>query len=141
MLDKAISIAVKAHTGQLDKGGKPYILHPLHVMMQMDTEEERITAILHDVLEDSSVSLVTLCLVGIPTTVVNALSILARKKGQSYREYIKDISENKLATKVKIADLEHNMDLSRIPNPTKKDYDRIAKYKTHYDYLKSIKEK
>jgi len=128
-LEQAISIALLAHEGQLDKGGEPYILHPLRVMMKLKDNNLRIIAILHDVIEDCGLTLDNLVSkYGVPFELARIVDILSRKEGESYDEYIERISKNYKAIKVKLADLEDNMDLNRINNPTQKDYDRVAKY-------------
>lgn len=128
MLDKAILIAVKAHQGQTDKGGQPYILHPLRVMFSTNTETERICAVLHDVIEDTSVSLNYLRNEGFSEEIICALDALTRRNDETYNEFISRIINNKIACHVKLADLCDNMNLSRIENPSKNDYKRVEKY-------------
>ncbi len=128
MLEKAIIIAVSAHQGQVDKGGDPYILHPLAVMLSLEDEIERICAVLHDVIEDTDITLEYLKNEGFSNEVLTALDALSRRKDESYDEFIDRIINNKIACHVKLADLKHNMDLSRIKQPSQKDYDRIKKY-------------
>jgi len=128
-LEQAISIASLAHEGQLDKGGELYILHPLRVMMKLKDNDLRIIAVLHDVIEDCSLTLDSLVSeYGVPFGLSRIVDILSRKEGESYDEYIERISKNYKALKVKLADLEDNMDLNRINNPTQNYYDRVAKY-------------
>ena len=128
-LEQAISIASLAHEGQLDKSGESYILHPLRVMMKLKDYDLRIIAVLHDVIEDCGLTLDNLVSkYGVPFELARIVDILSRKEGESYDEYIERISKNYKALKVKLADLEDNMDLSRIKNLTQKDYDRVAKY-------------
>lgn len=128
MLEKAIIVAVSAHQGQVDKGGNPYILHPLAVMLSLKDEVERICAVLHDVIEDTDITLEYLKNEGFSNEVLTALDALSRRKDESYDEFIDRIINNKIACHVKLADLKHNMDLSRIKQPSQKDYDRIKKY-------------
>ncbi|OOM80934.1 HD domain-containing protein [Clostridium sp. BL-8] len=128
MLEEAIIIAASAHQGQVDKGGNPYILHPLTVMLSLEDETERICAVLHDVIEDTDITLEYLKKAGFSNEVLVALDALSRRKDESYDEFIDRIIKNKIACHVKLADLKHNMDLSRIKQPSKKDYDRIKKY-------------
>jgi (p)ppGpp synthase/HD superfamily hydrolase len=135
LFEKAIKIALKAHKGKTDKGGNPYILHPLRIMTSMDTLEEKITAILHDVIEDSDISVEYLTKHKFPESITNAITLLSKTKNQNYDDYIKEIKKNKLATKVKIADLEDNMNLSRLKSITEKDKQRLLKYKTAYNNL------
>ncbi len=128
MLDKAIRIATIAHEGQKDKAGAPYILHPLRVMMTLTDETERICAVLHDVIEDTDITIEYLMNEGFPKDVLTALDFLSKRENETYDSFIKRILNNKLACKVKLADLNDNMDLSRIPNPSPKDYQRVEKY-------------
>ena len=130
LLEQAIRIALQAHEGVLDKSGKPYILHPLQVMMEMDTEEAQITAVLHDVVEDSDISLEDLAQMGFPLTVVEALALLTHDKDRvDYADYIQGISGNTLARQVKLADLTHNMDTRRLPSPmSERDWERLQEY-------------
>jgi (p)ppGpp synthase/HD superfamily hydrolase len=135
-LDKAIEIAVQAHTGQIDKAGAPYILHPLRVMMAQTTDLARAAAVLHDVVEDTPISLATLRARDIPDEVVKAVELLTRPEGEhDYDDYLERISQNEIAKAVKLADLKDNMDLSRIRTVTDKDMARIKKYAAAYQYL------
>jgi len=128
-LGKAISIAAEAHEGQRDKAGAPYILHPLRVMMKMSTDAERIAAVLHDLVEDTDWSLELLRREGFPAEILTALDCLTKHQGEEYAEFIKRVKPNPLAVKVKIADLEDNLDVSRLKNVTEADAKRIDKYK------------
>ena len=129
MVDLALSIARKAHEGQLDKAGVDYIEHPIYVASQVDTEEEKAVALLHDVIEDSLVSAEGLLQAGLPETVVTAVQVLTKKKEQDYQTYLETVKKNPLARVVKLADLKHNSDLSRLTSITKKDRERLKKYK------------
>ena len=135
MLELALSIATKAHRGQFDKAGIDYIEHPIFVASQVDSEEERAVALLHDVIEDSSVTAEELLNAGLPETVVTAVQILSKKKGQDYQTYLKTVKSNPLARAVKLADLKHNSDLLRLETITDKDLERLEKYKKAIDYL------
>lgn len=135
MLDKAIKIATEAHKGQVDKAGAEYILHPLRVMSKLETEEEKIVGVLHDVIEDTSITFEDLHAEGFSLEIISALKHLTRGKNEKYFDYIERIKLNPIAIKVKLADLEDNMDISRIPNPCKKDYNRLKKYKKAKDKL------
>lgn len=138
-LEMAISVAVTAHAGQTDKGGAPYILHPLRVMQRMRTEEERIVAVLHDVMEDCPAwGVSALKQVGVSDSALAALTALTRLRGESYDDFIRRCGENELARRVKLADLGDNMDMSRIPSPTPADYARFEKYERASDYLIGI---
>ena len=129
MLKKAISLAEKVHQGQVDKGGHPYIGHPKRVMEKCKTIEEKIVAILHDVVEDTEYTADDLRKEGFSEEIITALFCLTHQEGEGYMEYIERICENSLAVRVKYADLQDNMDLSRIPDPTEKDLARLEKYK------------
>lgn len=135
MLELALSIATKAHRGQFDKVGIDYIEHPIFVASQVDSEEEKAVALLHDVIEDSSVTAEELLNAGLPETVVTAVQILSKKKGQDYQTYLKTVKSNPLARAVKLADLKHNSDLLRLETITDKDLERLEKYKKAIDYL------
>lgn len=128
-LEKAIAIAAKAHEGQTDKGGNPYILHPLRVMMKLQTNEERIAAVFHDLFEDTTVTPQDLEKESFTREIIDAVLSLTKKKDESYDEFIARAKNNGIARNVKIADIEDNMDLSRIPDPTDKDYARIERYR------------
>lgn len=129
MLEKAKRLAEKAHRGQLDKGGNPYILHPLRVMENCETETEKIIAVLHDVLEDTEVTLEDLRKEGFSAEILEALVCLTHREREDYPDYIERICRNPLAVKVKGADLQDNMNINRIPDPTEKDFTRLEKYK------------
>ncbi|SHH58601.1 GTP pyrophosphokinase [Clostridium intestinale] len=137
LLEKSIIIATKAHSGQFDKGGSPYILHPLRVMLSLDNDEDRIVGILHDVLEDTSITLQHLEDNGFlgEIEILDALVSITRKSNESYKDFILRVKLNPIALRVKLADLRDNMDISRINNPTEKDFARIEKYKKAYKLL------
>ena len=130
----ALQIAQKAHAGQVDKAGKDYILHPMTVASYMDTDTEKTIAYLHDVLEDTDVTVDALRKI-FPNEIVDTLITLTHRKDESYFEYIQRVSTSKLAKKVKVADLLHNLDITRIKEPTKQDYERLEKYKKSILYL------
>ena len=129
MLKKAILLAEKAHGGQVDKGGHPYILHPKRVMDRCSTTEEKIVAILHDVLEDTDITAEELRKEGFSEEIITALLCLTHREGEGYMEYIERVCGNRLAVQVKCADLTDNMDLRRIPYPSERDFARLEKYK------------
>lgn len=124
---KAIIIAYNAHINQKDRSGLPYILHPIYLAEQMDTEEECIVALLHDVVEDTDITLEELEK-EFSKTVIDALKLLTHDKDTDYFEYIEKIKSNPLAVKVKLADLKHNSDETRLENITEKDIARNKKY-------------
>ena len=136
MFDLALSITKKAHKGQYDKAEVDYIEHPLFVASQVDTQEEKAVALLHDVLEDSPYTAEELKLAGLPETVVTAVQVLTKKKGQDYQQYLEHVKSNPIARCVKLADLKHNSDLSRLATITEKDLERLEKYKKAIDYLR-----
>lgn len=131
----ALQIALTAHKGQVDKGGHPYILHPLRLMHNVDSLEEKIVAILHDVVEDSHFSFSDLENEGIPKVCIDALKLLTHAKDVPYMDYIKSISANPLAKAVKLADLKDNCDTSRLKEITDKDKERLKKYRIAIAYL------
>ncbi|MDD4842947.1 MAG: GTP pyrophosphokinase [Anaerotignum sp.] len=128
MLEKAIILAANAHMGQLDKGGHPYILHPMRVMLGCKTLDQKIVAILHDTLEDSELTADDLIKEGFSKTIVDAVVCLTRKKGEDYMDYIQEIAKNPLASAVKLSDLADNMDLKRLPGLTPRDFQRLERY-------------
>ena len=132
MLEKAIEIAVEAHRGQIDKAGKIYILHPIRVMLRGKNETEQIIGILHDVVEDTPVTLEALRLEGFSEEVLSALSCITKEKGEDYGHFIDRVLTNPLATQIKLYDLEDNMNRDRIPFPTEHDEKRFAKYEKYY---------
>ena len=128
-LERAITIAAQAHAGQADKAGAPYILHPLRVMLRMNTDEERMVAVLHDVIEDSDWTLDRLRAEGFPEAVLTGIESMTRNPEETYEEYVLRAGRNAIGRRVKLADLEDNSDLSRIAQPTEKDRARIEKYR------------
>jgi len=113
LIMRAMQIAYDAHHGQTDACGLPYIFHPAFLASQMDTADEICTALLHDVVEDSSITFADLEDAGFPQTVLDALKLLTHDDGSVYTEYIFRIKQNPLATKVKLADLRHNSNRTR----------------------------
>jgi len=128
-LTRAIVIAAEAHRGQVDKAGEVYLLHPLRIMLRMRTEPERIAAVLHDLLEDTPWTLEALRAEGFSEDVLRALDHLTRGEGEVYHLFVKRAALDPIARAVKRADLEDNMDLSRIPHPTERDHARMDKYR------------
>ncbi len=138
-LERAIEIAAQVHTGQVDKAGQPYILHPLRLMLAVSSTEARMAAVLHDVVEDSegAVTLETLRAEGFSGDVVAAVEALTKRKDEEneYEAFIRRLAPNPLAREVKLADLRDNADLSRIAAPTERDRERIKKYRRAIAYL------
>ena len=139
-LEKALNIAVTQHAGQTDKAGKPYILHPLRVMMKMENDEEMAAAVLHDVIEDTSISAEDLLDNGIPEKVVEIVKTVTKREGESYDDFISRISAYEPAVRVKISDIRDNMDICRLEVLTEKDLQRLKKYhKALKDLSESLK--
>jgi len=129
-LERAIQIAVEAHAGAKDRGGKAYILHPISVMMRCETDEEKIVAILHDVIEDTDWTFEALREEGFTETIIEALKTVTKhSEDEDYDEFIQRSLKNEIGRKVKIADLRENLDVTRIGELTDKDIERINKYK------------
>ncbi len=129
LVESAIVLAVDVHQGQKDKGGVPYILHPLRVMLSLRHPMEIIAGVLHDVIEDGGVTLERLRRSGYPDGVVDALDALTRRPEEGYGDYLARVKANPLALSVKLADLRDNLDESRIPEPTENDRRRWEKYR------------
>lgn len=129
LIKKALQICFAAHKNQLDKSGMPYVLHPLHLAEQMETETEVCAALLHDVLEDSVYTLSDLEQAGIPETVREALQLLTREPHTHYLDYVVRLRENPIARRVKLADLAHNSNLNRLDYVTARDRRRVLKYR------------
>ena len=128
-LERAIELAVEHHKGQFDKAGKPYILHPLRVMMSVDKDDEKIVAVMHDIVEDTDITLDDLRNEGFSEQVISAIECVTKGEEEDYDSFIERISHNPLAIQVKLADINDNMDLSRLSNVTEKDLERVEKYK------------
>ena len=135
LLKKAEIFATETHFGQIDRGGAPYIEHPRAVAAKVDGELEKVVAWLHDTVEDTDATIGQIReLFG--DEVADAVGLLTHDKSVPYFDYVREIKENPIARAVKMADLSHNMDISRIPSPTDADFERIAKYKTAIDILR-----
>src|SRR3989338_258253 len=128
-LEEAIGIATAAHKGQVDKAGKPYILHSLRVMLKMPSIELMIIAVLHDGIEDSTLTYEDLRQKGFSATIISAVEALTKREGETYEVFISRVKTNMLARSVKIADIEDNLDITRIAQPSSRDYERLEKYK------------
>ena len=132
-LEKAIKIAVKAHSGQVEKNGDPGILHPLRVMHSVSTNEEKIVAVLHDAIEDSKLTFKDLKKAGFSDKIVNAVKSVSNLKGEEYFKFIKRASKNKIGRIVKIADTYDKLTLERFTNLSSRNFN---KYKNALDILK-----
>lgn len=128
LIEKSLEIALQAHSGQTDKSGRPYILHPLRIMHKMDTDEEMAVALLHDTIEDSALTARSLQEAGIPSNIVDAVVSLTKSYGEDYDQFIQRVLKNKLAVKVKKADIEDNLDVLRLNTLSDDDLERVRKY-------------
>ena len=141
-IEDAIQLALNVHRGQLDKNGAPYILHPLRVMSQMRTETDRIVAVLHDVVEDSrgkanEVTLAGLRRMGYSKKIVDAISGVTRREGESYEHFVLRSKRNPISRRVKLADLSDNMDVRRLrPTLNAKDLTRMERYRRAWEELR-----
>ena len=138
MLSKAIALASALFEGKYDQGGKPYILHCLYVMYKLgpDDEDLMIIGVLHDVVEDTHITIQDLREMGFSERVLAALELLTHRAGVPYMDYIKTLATNEDCKKVKRADLDHNSRILRMKGLRKKDFERLEKYFTAYEYLK-----
>ena len=135
--ERAYEIAKKAHLGQVDKAGEDYIKHPEKVASFVKTDEEKTVAYLHDVIEDTELTLEDLYECGFSKEVIEAVDIITKKRGEDYQSYLNSVKKNKLARAVKLADLRHNSDLTRLAKVTEKDIKRKEKYQKAIDFLNS----
>ena len=135
--EKAYEIAKRAHLGQVDKAGEDYIKHPEKVASFVKTDEEKTVAYLHDVIEDTELTLEDLYECGFSKEVIEAVDIITKKRGEDYQSYLNSVKKNKLARAVKLADLRHNSDLTRLTKVTEKDIERKEKYQRAIDFLNS----
>jgi (p)ppGpp synthase/HD superfamily hydrolase len=128
LLDQAIRLAAEAHAGQTEKNGRPYVLHPLRLMFKMHDELEMAAAVLHDVVEDTDWTLERLTAAGFPSELVRVVDCLTRRPGAPYVRYTRRAAANPVARRVKLADLEDNLDLRRLPALAAKDLARTLRY-------------
>lgn len=126
---KALRLCYKAHEGQMDKGGVPYVFHAIHVAEQMQDEYDTCVALLHDVVEDTDYEIEDIVAAGFPDEVIEALRHITKLENQPYEDYIKVVKQNPIAVRVKLADIEHNSDLTRLPVVDDAARKRINKYK------------
>lgn len=134
-LERALVIAALAHAGQRDKGGEPYVLHPLRMMLKLETDEERQAALLHDVLEDTDVSLQDLQEAGFSSDVLEAVQLLSRLPGESRMQAARRATTSPLALRVKLADNADNLNVKRIPEPDEHDLARLKEYRAVRRFL------
>jgi len=128
MLAQAIALAAQAHVNQVDKAGQPYILHPLRMMQRLDDRAAQIVAVLHDVVEDSAITLADLQAAGFAPEIISAIDAITRRADEDYAQFITRLQGNALARQVKLADLVDNMDLTRIGKLTPADLARVERY-------------
>lgn len=128
MTKKALKLCFEAHKNQIDKSGMPYVFHPFHLAEQMETEDTVITALLHDVVEDTDYTIDDLKEMGFSENVISALKLLLHDPGIPYMDYVKKIKENPVAKAVKLKDLAHNSDLTRLDYVDDTARKRIKKY-------------
>ena len=136
---KAMEIMFKQHKDQLDKSNTPYVFHPWHVAENQEDEQRTIVALLHDVVEDTDMTLEDIKNEGFDEETIEALKLLTHKDGEDYYEYVRRLSDNPIAVDVKLADLRHNSDLSRLNKVTEIDLQRVKKYKKCIDFLEMKK--
>lgn len=134
-LESAIQLAAEAHSGQQDKAGKPYILHPIRVMLSVSTTDEQIAAILHDTVEDTSVTFEQLSEAGFSAEIISAVRALTKLDGESRIDAARRAAKHPIARQVKLADVKDNLDISRIPHLTDKDHARLDEYKLVQEIL------
>ena len=137
MTKKALSLSFDAHKGQVDKSGMPYVFHPFHLAEQMADEDTTVVALLHDVVEDTNVTIDDLRKMGFNENVLSAIEHMTHLSGVPYMDYVAKIKENPIARRVKLADLKHNSDLSRLECITPYDIERAEKYKQAIKLLES----
>lgn len=142
-LERAIALAVERHSGQKDKAGEPYILHPLRVMFSLSSVDERIVGVLHDVVEDSDTSFEDLKKMGFSPTVIDALDAVTKRpdeegSDEGYQAFVERAGANPIARKVKMADLLDNLDVTRLGEISEKDSQRISKYLRALRYLEKL---
>jgi (p)ppGpp synthase/HD superfamily hydrolase len=128
LLERAIEIAVQAHHGQRDRNGLPYLLHPLRVMCRVETIPQKIVAVLHDVVEDTAWTFADLEREGFSAEILKALDCVTKREGEPYEEFVGRSAADPLARRVKVADLEDNMDIRRGTGVTPEDADRLRRY-------------
>lgn len=139
-LERALQIAVQAHAGQKDKNGAAYIFHPIRVMMRCVTPTAKMAALLHDVVEDTAVTLEQLRAEGFSEELLATVRLLTHTPEVSYDDYVEEIAKDRFALEVKIADLEDNSDIRRLQEVDEKTATRLRKYLKAYRYLTTIRD-
>ena len=128
MTKAALALCYAAHKDQVDKSGLPYVFHPFHLAEQMESEKETCVALLHDVMEDSAYTAEDIRAAGMSDEVLEALALMTHDPKVPYMDYVSQLADNPLARKVKLADLRHNSDTSRLDTVSERDLERVAKY-------------
>jgi (p)ppGpp synthase/HD superfamily hydrolase len=136
-LEDAIGLAVQAHKGQKDRVGQPYILHPLRVMLRLSSETERMVGVLHDVIEDTDYTFDALRSLGYSEDILRALDGVTRREDESYEAFVQRSKANPISKKVKLADLEDNMDLHRMAGVSEEDMQRLIRYRRAWATLQN----
>ena len=135
-LEQAIAVAVEAHKGQVDKYGQPYILHPLRVMFRLESVVDKIVGILHDVVEDTEMTFADLRQMGYSEEVIEALAGVTRRSDETYAAFVLRSRQHPISRRVKLADLEDNMDLRRLSSElSEKDFGRLKRYRRAWEQL------
>ncbi|MBF0415244.1 MAG: HD domain-containing protein [Magnetococcales bacterium] len=138
-LEKALALAAQHHAGQVDRAGHPYILHPLRLMMQLTDPDQQIIALLHDVVEDTPVTLEDLGREGFSQTIISVLDLLTHRPELSYEAYILRLKPNPMARQIKLLDLIDNMDVRRLNHvPGERDWERIKRYQNAWATLNDL---
>ena len=132
---KALKLCFESHKEQVDKSGMPYVFHPFHLAEQMTDEATTVVALLHDIVEDTDISFENLKMQGFSDEIIRALKLLTHDKSVSYMDYVAEIKKNRIATKVKLADLKHNSDLTRLSVVDEKALKRKEKYEKAIKFL------
>lgn len=139
LYDRALQIAIRAHKGQKDKADRDYVMHPIRVAERCKDPRAKIVALLHDTIEDTSVTPSYLRSEGFPEEIINAvLSVTKRSENEDYDDFVRRAAENEIGREVKIADLEDNMDIRRLKTISDNDADRLRKYLRAWQYLTSL---
>jgi len=136
LLDRALRVAIESHAGQTDRAGAPYILHVLQVLAGCRPDPDAmVAAALHDVVEDTPKTLDDLRLEGFPDRIIEAVDALTRRDGETYEDFIERVARVPLARKVKLADLQHNMDVRRLPHVGPSEAARLERYRLAWTRL------
>ena len=133
---KALKLSFQAHKNQVDKSGIPYVYHPFHLAEQMDDEYSTCVALLHDVAEDTDITIEDIKAMGFPAQVTDALALMTHDDSVEYLDYVRALADNPIARKVKKADFKHNSDLSRLDTVDEKALERVEKYRKALEILK-----